>query len=185
MRVEAEIKARLRNPVAVHTRLDALATGVVERYRDRYFDVSGDRELRVRTITTAERERHLLTYKEPPVDVESGSRPEYETEVADPDVMSQILTGLGYRENLAFVKECVNYRIDRDNRRYLATLVTVPEIDGVFLEVETTATESEVEAALAAIRDLLDGLGVGRAEETTDTYTDAVTAVRLGRTGRR
>src|SRR5579859_7527304 len=89
--IEAELKARLSDRVAVKARLDALALGESERYRDTYFHVAGDRELRIRTVESAGEVRHILTYKEPPVDAISGSRPEYETLVADPTTTATIL----------------------------------------------------------------------------------------------
>jgi adenylate cyclase, class 2 len=178
--IEAELKARLSDPAAVRRRLDALAPGEPERYRDRYFDIPGDRELRIRTVESAGGVRHLLTYKEPPVDTVSGSRPEYETLVADPATAATILDRLGHPEILAFTKDCVNYRIPYGSRTCLATLVSVPELDGSFLEVETMAAESELAAALVDLRNLLSTLGVTDGELTTQTYTGAVRAVRTG-----
>jgi len=178
--IEAELKARLSDRVAVKARLDALALGESERYRDTYFHVAGDRELRIRTVESAGEVRHLLTYKEPPVDAISGSRPEYETLVADPTTTATILDRLGHPEILVFTKDWVNYRIPYGGRTCLATLVSVPELDGSFLEVETTTAESELPTALGDLRNLLSTLGVTDRELTTQTYTAAVRAVRKG-----
>jgi len=43
------------------------------------------------------------------------------------------------------------------------------------------AAESDVDQALAAVRALLDELGVTQAELTTELYTDAVRAARARR----
>src|SRR5262245_19701119 len=120
MTIEAELKARLANPDAVRSRLDELATGTDEHYHDAYFDVPDGYELRVRTIISRTDKRHLLTYKEPAVDAETGSKPEYETLVADPNAIIWILTGLGHAEILSFTKDCVNYPLRRDGRDILA-----------------------------------------------------------------
>ncbi|HKT00178.1 MAG TPA: CYTH domain-containing protein, partial [Rugosimonospora sp.] len=72
--IEAEIKARLVDPAAVRQRLEQWAAGVAETYSDTYFDAPGEtlaareRELRVRTIAGPSGTRHLLTFKDRPVD---------------------------------------------------------------------------------------------------------------------
>src|SRR5215469_1409147 len=186
MTVEAEIKARLVDPDAVRQRLDGYATGTAEVYRDTYLDTAGgdldrtDRELRIRTIERDGTSRHLLTYTEPAVDAVTGSKPEHETTVADPDATLDILTGLGYQPVLSFMKNCRNYRFIRDGRAMLATLITVPELAGTYLEVETAAVPGDLGDALATVRAVLAELGVAEGELTTDTYTGAARAARLG-----
>jgi adenylate cyclase class 2 len=59
----------------------------------------------------------------------------------------------------------------------LATLVTVPEIDGTFLEVETI-TDDDLTAALDAVRAVLTDLGIEDHDLTSEQYTDAVIASR-------
>jgi adenylate cyclase class 2 len=56
----------------------------------------------------------------------------------------------------------------------LATVVTVPEIDGTFIELETIVPEREVTAALRDIRAVLHELGTTDEDLTTEQYTDAV-----------
>jgi adenylate cyclase class 2 len=183
--IEAEIKARLVDPDAVRTRLQTRATGTPETYADTYYDSpdhalsASDRELRIRTITGASHTRHVLTFKGRPVDAATQSKPETEITVSSADATESILTALGYVPKLSFTKQCINYQLDHEGRHFLATLVTVPEIDGDFLEVETPSAEDDVDQALAAVRHLLGDLGVYETEWTTDTYTDAVRAARL------
>jgi len=94
--IEAELKARLRDPSAVRDRLGARAP--VERaiHRDTYYDEPHGRleregrELRLRTVETPDHVLHLLTYKEASVDEASGSKPEYETCVAMPSVVESL-----------------------------------------------------------------------------------------------
>ncbi len=89
-----------------------------------------------------------------------------------------IVEQLGYVPFVSLTKDCTNYRFTDGGRDFLATVVRVPEIDYTFLEVETLATVDRVDAALAAVRSVLDSLGVSAKELTTETYTDAVRAAR-------
>lgn len=181
--IEAELKAHLTNPAAVRAALSSLAEPEEAVYRDTYFDTpSADldragRELRVRTVETAERTRHVLTFKEPAVD-ESGSKPEYETELTDPDAVAHMVEALGYGPHVQLTKKCANHRFKRAGRTFLATVVRVPELNGTFIEVETMAEEEDLATALAAVREVLAELGVGESELTTELYTDAVRAAR-------
>ena len=182
--IEAELKARLSDPDAIRAALADLAE--VERaiYRDTYYDtVDGaleavGRELRIRTIETPDTVRHLLTFKDPAVDVASGSKPEHETTVDTPSAVAQMIQALGYGPVIEFTKDCENYRFSEGDRDFLATIVRVPEIDGTFLEVETMAAEDQVDAALGAVRAVLEQLGVATNDLTTELYTDAVRAAR-------
>jgi adenylate cyclase class 2 len=184
--VEAEIKAKVRYPDQLRATLDERATGEPSTYHDRYFDLSdhrltrGDRELRVRTVTDAAGKRTvLLTYKEPVVDAATGSKPEHETTAADAEVLVTALTALGAVQVIAFRKACVNYRFTAHGRELLATLVTIPELgEEMFIELETQAGPSEVDAALAVVRDVLGELGIEPDDYTTELYTDAVIAHR-------
>lgn len=184
MPVEAELKARVRYPARVRDLLSQRASGQASVYQDTYYDDPGGtltatgRELRVRTIMGDGGSRVLLTYKAPAADEESGSKPEHEISVGDVRTLDAILTGLGYVHLIAFEKRCVNYTFTSHGRKMLATLVTVPELDGTFLEVETLATADEVADALRAVRHVMDELGVDTADLTTEQYTEAVLAAR-------
>lgn len=175
--IEAELKARLRNPNAVRTRLDSLATGEVETYRDMYFDVAGGRELRVREIESVSGVRCLLTYKEPSTHA-SGSKPEYETSMGSAAIAREILVRLGYARDIEITKRCVNYRFSVDGRDVVATVVTVPELDDTFIEVETVCDPSDLDAAIEIVRQVLSDLEVDEAEITDELYTDAVRSAR-------
>ncbi|MFI8531046.1 class IV adenylate cyclase [Streptomyces aquilus] len=182
--IEAELKARVRSPEAVMRQLDALATARVEVYRDTYYDRpdgsldQADEELRVRTVHGQDSTRTVLTYKGATVDEASGSKPEYETVVEDADAAHAILRGLGHVVQIQFEKRCRNYEFEAHGRRMLATLVRVPEIDGVFLEVETLVDESDLQAALDDVRTTFGDLGIEPDDLTRDTYTGAVRAQR-------
>ncbi|MFD0003583.1 class IV adenylate cyclase [Streptomyces sp. NPDC127178] len=182
--IEAELKARVHSPEAVRQLLDQRAEARVEVYRDTYYDrpdgslEKADQELRVRTVLGASGARTVLTFKEAAVDEDSGSKPEYETAVADAEAARAILLSLGHVEVIAFEKQCRNYDFEARGRRMLATLVRVPELDGTFLEIETLVEESEVSAALDDIGSVISELGVGLEDLTRETYTDAVAAQR-------
>lgn len=183
--IEAELKARVHDPESVRGLL-AAAAGEPElaEYADVYLDrggelAAGDRELRVRTIATTEGSRTVLTYKGSAVDEASGSKPEFETAVDDRDAILDVLTGLGYAPLIEFTKQCANYRLSTvAGRPVLATVVTVPEIEGTFLEVETLVDEADTQAALDDLRALLLDLELGPGTLTTELYTEAVAAAR-------
>ena len=89
---------------------------------------------------------------------------------------------------MAFTKNCANYSFTAAGRDILATLVTVPELDGTFIEIETlTADPDDVGPAIAAVRAVLDELGIASADLTTELYTDAVMRIQAegldGRSG--
>ncbi|GAA1884051.1 class IV adenylate cyclase [Streptantibioticus ferralitis] len=182
--IEAELKARVREPEKVEAGLEGRAAGRVEVYRDTYYDLpdgslmESDRELRVRTVSGPAGDRSVLTYKEARVDEASGAKPEYETRVEDPDAVHAMLRGIGYAPVIEFQKHCRNYEFEAAGRPILATLVRVPEIDGTFIEVETLVVADELQAALDAVRDVLAQLGIGPEDLTTEQYTDAVAARR-------
>ena len=122
--------------------------------------------------------RAVLTYKEPTADAASGSKPEHETKVADAAVADEILRAIGLKHLVAFEKHCANYRFTAKGRDMLATMVTVQEIDGTFIELETLAGEDELAAALGDVRAVLGELGIAEDDLTTEQYTDAVMRAR-------
>ncbi|MFI1678853.1 class IV adenylate cyclase [Streptomyces sp. NPDC020607] len=182
--IEAELKARVRDPERVMERLDERVRARSEVYQDTYYDrpdgslAKADEELRVRTVHSEDSTRTVLTFKAAAVDAASGSKPEHETDVGDAAAAHAILRGLGYVEAIAFEKRCRNYDFEARGRQMLATLVRVPEIDGTFLEVETLVGEDEVSAALDDVRSVLTALGIGDEDLTRETYTDAVARQR-------
>lgn len=182
--IEAELKARVTDPQGLSAALGRLARGEPSTYRDVYYDTppgglaASGRELRVRVIEAGGTSRTVFTYKEPPTDEASQSKPEHETVVASADVIDVILTALGLAHQVAFEKRCVNYRFTARGRDMLATVVRVPEISGTFVELETMAEEDDLGAALADVRGVLGELGIGEGDLTTETYTGAVMRAR-------
>jgi adenylate cyclase class 2 len=62
-------------------------------------------------------------------------------------------------------------------------MVTVPEIDGTYLELETLAESTELAGALADVRAVLHDLGIPDEDLTTEQYTDAVLRARRSHPG--
>lgn len=187
MPVEVELTAIVRDPDQVRAKLASRTEPEHSIYSDTYFDRpdhsmdAAGYELRVRTITTGDDRRVVLTYKEPPVEGGEGSKPEHETALADAEVMRTVLIGLGLVELIAFEKYCDNYRFTEQARAILVTVVRIPELDGqTFIEVETTAEPDDVPAALAVVRGVLADLGIGDQDLSTESYTDRVAARRRG-----
>jgi adenylate cyclase class 2 len=183
--IEAELKARVRDPERVLAGLESRAAGRAEVYRDTYYDTPGreltdeDRELRVRTVRGPEATRTVLTYKGARVDEASGSKPEAETAVEDAAAVHEIVRGLGYTPVIEFEKHCRNYGFTSRGRRMLATLVRVPEVGGQhWIELETVVPDGELAAALVDVREVLADLGIEDGDLTTEQYTDAVAAAR-------
>lgn len=121
----------MANPERIHALLEQRAAGRAEVYQDTYYDTpdgqldAGDRELRVRTVHSADSTRSVLTFKGARVDEASGSKPEHETRVEDAGAVNAALRGLGYVPVIGFEKRCRNYEFDAGGRRMLATLVRV------------------------------------------------------------
>ncbi|WP_131740348.1 class IV adenylate cyclase [Actinomadura roseirufa] len=182
--IEVELKAHVRDPEDLRRLLRRRADEELSTYRDTYYDrtdgtLTGEgRELRVRVIDQAGTRRTLLTYKEPAVDEASRSKPEHETNVADPIVINTVLRALGAVEHVRLTKHCVNYRFTAAGRNMLATVVTVPELAGTFVELETMADADEIDEALTDIRTVLTNLGISEDDLTTEQYTDAVLQAR-------
>lgn len=93
-------------------------------------------------------------------------------------MVDEILRALGLEHLVAFEKRCANYRFTAKGRDMLATVVTVPEIDGTFLELETLTGEADLVAALGDVRAVLGELGITKDDLTTEQYTDPVMRAR-------
>lgn len=181
---EAEIKYAVDDPVRVTNVLEAKSSPVKEVYSDVYFvhptvvPPMSDQELRVREISSKLGVRSLLTFKDAVVDSATLSKREFEVEIVDSASMYTMLEAMGFQRDIQFTKECVNWHLKAD-MDVLATLVTVPELTGSFLELETlVSSSSEVPGALERIRSLASEAGLGSQQETTATYTASVRNAR-------
>lgn len=184
MPIEVELKARVPEPDRVRTALAERSSGETSTYRDAYYDWpdrrltdNGRQELRVRIIETGTRTRCQLTFKGAMLD--EASTPEYETDVADASAIDQILSALGLEHVIAYTKECENFRFDAAGHPIVATMVTVPELDGTFIEIETLVPDDQpLDDGHHAIRGVLTDLGMGEDDLEPTFYIDMVTARR-------
>ncbi|MGH3928799.1 MAG: class IV adenylate cyclase [Pseudonocardiaceae bacterium] len=191
MGIEAELKARVRDPDRVRGLLRQRAAEQHSVYSDVYFDTPdraltrAGRELRVREVAVSTSHdddaarQTLLTYKDAPVHAASGSKPETETTVGDANALRAVFTALGFEVVISFQKRCRNYRFTAAGRPLLATLAFVPELDETFIEIESIVeTDTAVDPVLETIREVLGTLGIDRNDETTEAYTEAVATHR-------
>ncbi len=182
--IEVEIKARVRDAEQLKQRLRARAAERASVYQDTYYDrpdgtfLAAGKELRLRIVDDGRERCCLLTYKGSVVEPETGSKPETELTVSDDRVADELLLALGFGRVLSFEKHCTNFAFHSDGRDMLVSVVTVPELDGTFVEVETLATEDDVASALTLVRRVVADLGIAEADLTTELYTDAVTRRR-------
>lgn len=184
MSIEVELKVRIAEPAAVVGRLRSWAEGEVSTYADTYYDFpdrrlteTGRQELRLRVIDKPGGKRVVWTFKGAMLD--EASTPEWETEVGDAQAADAILTGLGLQHLIAYTKQCENFRFTAHGHPIVATVVTVPEIDGTFLEVETLVPDDAARNdALKAINGVLADLGLSVTDLEPTFYIDLVLARR-------
>ena len=188
MAVEVELKLRVRDPQTVAARLAEHAEPVASIYQDTYYDhpdlslrAAGERELRIRIIEDARGKRCLFTFKGVMVERSAvQSTPEYETYVDAPEDLAMIVQGLGLRPTISFRKHCRNHVWEEDGRKFTATVVRVPELDGDFLELETiVADDDERDTSIALLHKLVAGLGA-RIEDVDNTFYVDMVADKTG-----
>jgi adenylate cyclase, class 2 len=185
MPIEVELKARLTDPDITVGRLRERAGGETSTYQDTYYDwpdrrleEAGRQELRLRIIETDTDARCVWTFKGAMLD--AASTPEYETAVADAEAARAILTALGLEPIISYTKLCENFRFSFNGSQIVATVVRVPEIEGVYLETETLVPDSEdTSAARDTILGLLTELGLSEGDLEPTFYIDLVRADRL------
>lgn len=137
--------------------------------RDRDFQLT-DEALRLRRISRIPHgpQETLLTYKGSKLDQISSTRMEYETVVADGEMVEKILEALGYAPV---------FKVDKFRREYRLgdVVLCLDEVAklGTYLELETLVpAEVQQEGAVARMLELLDQLGVPREHMTRDSYLD-------------
>ena len=172
---EVEVKLRADH-AAVRSTLDDIDTedlGTVTQTDDYYNHptrdfAETDEALRIRREINQE-ERGKLTYKGPLVESASKTRKELETGVDDAETMASILTALDFDQVATVRKTRERYSLD-------GFTVSLDEIDGIgtFVEVETTAPESAIEAERDRAYDLLRLLGLDPSDQIRASYLEMV-----------
>jgi adenylate cyclase class 2 len=179
---EVELKVRadhdeVRERLAA---LDAAPIGAVVQ-EDTYYDAphrdfaATDEALRIRRECDDE-DVVRITYKGPLVDDTSKTREEFETELGDGETADAILDSLGFDPVATVRKERERFALDS----YTVTLDAVDDI-GEFVEVETEATESELDTAREGARETLESLGLDAGESIRTSYLELLLAERTDR----
>ena len=179
---EAELKADVTAISDLHARI--LATGGIPNgrvcFHDTYYDtpcgtlMGTERELRLR-LCSGDRMYALLTYKGRPVDAQTRSKPECETQVSDPSSARDIICGMGYVPVCRLKKQCDMYEMRKDGHRLELVIVSVVGIPRIFLEIELpTAERCDVSESLACIKTVMQGLGIPEQCLTSEYYTDMI-----------
>jgi len=151
------------------------------RQSDEYFahparDFVATREaFRIRTVG----EHNALTYKGPPLDSCTKSRRELEIEFACGDNQAQqmraMLIALGFQPAGRVCKHRIPLEIDWHGRPFSVALDDVDGL-GMFLEIETLATEAEWTAARDLLLEFAAEFGLMRSERRS--YLELLLAAR-------
>ncbi|MFB6086580.1 MAG: class IV adenylate cyclase [Halodesulfurarchaeum sp.] len=171
---EVELKVRAAHE-AVRPALDA--AGASERetveQRDVYFDAphrdlaSRDEALRLREETDTGGTTAVLTFKGPRLDRESQTRTEYETAIGSPAELKTALEALGFEPAATVEKTRERFELDG----FTVSLDSVAEL-GEFVEVETTASEADIEQAQRAVAATLERLGLDPEAQISTSYLE-------------
>ena len=181
---EVELKAILKDFNGITNAIESfdLKSKEVQIYESFYFDSNDElnknqKELRLRRISDQQSSitKYLITYKDPPFDVFSRSKPEIEIQVDDLEESKALLKKLGYDLFLFFEKECTNYRLEYEGLELLVTLAYIRELDQHFIEVESpTVFEDEFEQRFSIIKSFLSEIGIRDEDLTNEYYTEAI-----------
>lgn len=171
MNYEVEMKFRVSDATTFRERLDRLGAEEDETkpQQDRYFNhpardfASTDEALRIR----CDGDRNCITYKGPKVDTTTKTREEIEVPIGDGakprDQFADILVRLGFREVLTVSKTRQTFTLQRSG---LEVEVALDAVDGLgaFVELETQADESTLDAARKMLLELAKELGLAETE---------------------
>jgi adenylate cyclase class 2 len=170
------IKTRLRDSERVRAALREWSAPRQSTHIDTYYDFPDERlgaalrELRLRTVSGAGPNRHVLTFQDGP-----SADATYETSAGHAEPLHTVFNALGLRPLVAFVAYRTEYHFVHGDREILATVVRVPELPQEFLELE----ELNVEAGSEAVHRVLAELGIPGEDVTEEDYAQAVAAARL------
>ena len=182
---EVEIKFRVENLTQLEHRLQQWGGIVFSRQvteYDTFFQHpcrdfgQTDECLRLRNRVFSDgTSEHFLTYKGPKIDILTKTRQEVEISVAETERWETLLIALGFCKSASLYKFRRRQKLTvnhRDIEFVLDTLPTLPESSRFFLEMETLATEVEIEECRALLLDIADQLGLR--EPIQDSYLKLV-----------
>lgn len=183
---EVELKARINEMENLRSRLNGLsAPPEVAIYEETYFNnehdlVAQEKELRLRQIHSTATKSVALTYKDPPFDSTSKSKAEIEVNVSDHQDALQLLVNLGFVIDIQFQKTCWIYRFNWLGLAIELTIAEVPELDAIFVEIETlVAAKKDTPEAFDKLYTLMSDLDIPKSALTSEYYTEAVRASRI------
>lgn len=134
-----------------------------------------DEALRLRCYEnlTAGTEETVVTYKGPKLDAVSNTRLEYETQIGDLTVMSNLLAALEYRPAFTVEKTREEWALYEEGAPCVTLCLDDVKNLGRYLELETLVEkEEEKEAAVEELLTLLDGFEIGRENLTRKSYLE-------------
>ena len=120
---------------------------------------------------------HSLTYKGPKVDASTKTRKEIEIPVTEPERWESLLTALGFYQAASIHKLRRRQKLTVNNRHVdvvLDVLPALPESGRNFVEMETMATEEEIDECRNTILGISDRLGLSNPIQ--DSYLALVSA---------
>ena len=174
---EAEIKAKLNDPIQLKARAEALGYKPTEALilSDVYYNGgrdfhASDEALRLREVVSGGVTTCCLTYKGPKYDKRSSMRTEHETEIASADAMRAILEALGYKPAFTVKKR-------REEYSNGATTLCIDEVEGLgsYMELERVLPDgTDRDAAVTALLAELDALQIDRSSLTRRSYLEMI-----------
>lgn len=168
MKFEVEQKFRLNDPAAVNAIINRVTElggkwQPAEEHADTYYahpcrDFSEtDEALRIRSRTGATGELHFVTYKGPKINQETKTRRELELPLASPEFgpgqLAELWQALGFTPVATVRKSRRKANLSSGDWSFSIDLDEVVNV-GSFVELDTSADESQVAAAQAALHDL-------------------------------
>jgi len=124
--------------------------------------------------------KYSLTYKGPKIDTRTKTRQEIEISVMEPEQWESLLTALGFYKSASVQKFRRRMELTVEHRQVdivFDTLPDLPESNRFFIEMETMATEEEIEACRSLILSIAAQLGLS--EPIRDSYLKLVQNVRV------
>ena len=181
---EVELKAVLKNIERTITAIETFEIISKEEviYNSIYFDIDNKltvdhKELRLRIIRDPKFEtiKNVLTYKDPPFDIFSRSKPEVEIEISSSADGIEILKNLGFQIMLRFEKKCTNIILLHQETELFITIAYVSELEQSFIEVESpTENLQDIDHRFNIVRDFLTQIGIKDEDLTNEYYTEAI-----------
>lgn len=184
--LEVEIKASLAEIPADQLTAAAQRLGFSKgdtlKETDVYFNSSyrsfteTDQALRLRSVKNLDsgEEETLITYKGPKIDKNSNTRREYETQIGDLSVMTELLRSLGFEPVFTVEKTRQEWKLPAAGSQAEVTLCLDQVKDlGAYMELETLVDDGgDKQPAVDRLLSLLDQFDVPRENLTRTSYLE-------------